>query len=205
MSAKLTTLDLLKITVFWIKVNVVIIIDHNVTNKILSRDSNFIVNLSYDQSLVTLAFLWEKLSQPQFYKDLVRKNNFFEGPSWLKFNNLRLALGVALKFYTSVTKGLKLKIRKFWGLISTFVEVIEGKLVVGSPPLPPLSQYWIGLRNIFSNTSSSNSSGARKDSTNSFFKIFYTVRSNSLSFILIIPTNWTPRLEMQFHICTGSL
>ena len=28
---------------------------------------------------------------------------------------------MALKFYTSVTKGLKLKVRKFSGLISTFV------------------------------------------------------------------------------------
>ena len=144
MSAKLTTPDLLKITVFWIKVNVVIISDHNVTNKILSRDSNFIVNLSYDQSLVTLAFLWEKLSQPQFYKDLVRKNNFFEGPSWLKFNNLRLALGVALKFYTSVTKGLKLKIRKFWGANFYVCRSYRGKtgsrLSPPSPPVPILNR-----------------------------------------------------------------
>ena len=28
-----------------------------------------------------------------------------------------------LKFYTSIVKGLKLKARKFWGLIPTFVEV----------------------------------------------------------------------------------
>ena len=36
---------------------------------------------------------------------------------------------MALKFYTSVEKGLKLKIRKFGGLIPTFVEVTEEKLV----------------------------------------------------------------------------
>ena len=46
---------------------------------------------SCDQSLVTAAFLWEKLSQPQFYKDLTRKIAFFEGWSWFKFNNLGLA------------------------------------------------------------------------------------------------------------------
>ena len=41
-----------------------------------------------------------------------------------------------LKFYTSVAKGLKLKVRKFWGLISTFVEVIGEKLVgVVFPPI----------------------------------------------------------------------
>ena len=68
-----------------------------------------------DQSLVTVAFLWEKLSQPQFYKDLTRKTAFFEGWSWFKFNNLRLVLGTNLKFYTSVAKGLKLKVRKVLG------------------------------------------------------------------------------------------
>ena len=64
-----------------------------------------------------------------------------------------LALGTALKFYTSVEKELKLKVIvctphfllvgggvntpmhtmviKFWGLIPTFVEVTWGKLVGG--------------------------------------------------------------------------
>ena len=58
---------------------------------------------SCDQSLVTLAFLWEKLSQPSFYKDLTRKT--FEWWFWFKFNDLRLALGTSLIFYTSVAKG----------------------------------------------------------------------------------------------------
>ena len=61
---------------------------------------------SSDQSLVTLTLLREKLLKPQFYKDLTRKTPFFEGWSWLKFNNLGLKLGMALKFYTSVAKGL---------------------------------------------------------------------------------------------------
>ena len=65
---------------------------------------------SCDKSLVTLAFLPEKLSEPQFYKDLTRKTTFFEGWSWFKFNNLKLALGTNLKFYTSVAKRLKLKV-----------------------------------------------------------------------------------------------
>ena len=34
-----------------------------------------------------------------------------------------------MKFYASVAKGLKLKVRKFWGLIPTFVEVTGEKLV----------------------------------------------------------------------------
>ena len=85
-----------------------------------------------DQNLVTLAFLREKLSQSQLNKDLTRKTAFFEGWSWFKFNNLELALGTNLKFYTSLAKGLKLKVRKFSGLIPTFVEVTEEKLVRGS-------------------------------------------------------------------------
>ena len=46
-----------------------------------------------------------------------------------KFNNLGLELGMALKFYTSVPKLLKLKVRKFCGLIPTFLEVAGEKLV----------------------------------------------------------------------------
>ena len=44
---------------------------------------------------------------------------------------------MALKFYTSVTKGLKLKDRKFWGLISTFVDITGEKLIGWSFCLPP--------------------------------------------------------------------
>ena len=62
MSAKMATPGLLKIMVFWKKGYDVIISVHDVTNKFLSRDSNYIVDESCDQNLVTLAFLWGKLS-----------------------------------------------------------------------------------------------------------------------------------------------
>ena len=45
MSANLATLCLLKIKVFWSKCYDVIFSDHDVTNKILSRDSNYIVDV----------------------------------------------------------------------------------------------------------------------------------------------------------------
>ena len=59
------------------------------------------------------------------------------GWSWFKFNNLGLALGTNLKFYTSMSKELKLKVRKFWKIILTFVEVAGEKLVGGlfGPPI----------------------------------------------------------------------
>ena len=50
MSAKMATLGLLKITVFWNKGYDVIISVNDVTNKILSRDSNYIVDV----------FIWPK-------------------------------------------------------------------------------------------------------------------------------------------------
>ena len=67
---------------------------------------------------------------------MARKTTFFEGWSWFKFNNLGLAQVKALKFYTSVAKGLKLK--KFWSLILTFVEVTGAKLVGGRSFCPAL-------------------------------------------------------------------
>ena len=53
-----------------------------------------------------------------------------------------LALAMTLKFYTSVAKRLKLKVRKFWELIPTFVEITGEKLVGGAfrPPLPILNR-----------------------------------------------------------------
>ena len=58
---------------------------------------------------------------------------------WFKFNNLGLAGGMALKFYTSIAKGLKLKVRKLWGLSLMFVEV-TGENLIGEPFLAPLPE-----------------------------------------------------------------
>ena len=55
----------------------------------------------------------------------------YEGWSWFKLNNLRLALGMILKFYTSVENRLKVEVIKFQFLIPTFVQVTEKKLVSG--------------------------------------------------------------------------
>ena len=54
------------------------------------------------------------------------------------FNNLELTLGMNLKFYTSLAKELKLKVRKFWWLVPTFVELTGGKLVRRGLFLPPI-------------------------------------------------------------------
>ena len=54
MSAKVATPGLLKIRVFWNKGYNVIIYVHEITNKILSHDSNYIVD----------AVMWAKFGQP---------------------------------------------------------------------------------------------------------------------------------------------
>ena len=84
MSRKMITQGLLKLKISWKKSNDVISSAHDVINTISSIDSNYNVNVA---SLVTLAFLWGKLPQPQFYKDLTRKAAFFERWSWFKLNN----------------------------------------------------------------------------------------------------------------------
>ena len=63
--------------------------------------------------------------------DLTKKNAFFEGWSWSRLNNLGLALGTNLKFYTNVEKGLKLELRKFLGLILTFAQVFFTGFLLG--------------------------------------------------------------------------
>ena len=55
----------------------------------------------------------------------------------MKFTNVGLALGMILKFHTSVTKGFKPKVKKFLGLISTSVEVTGEKLVGGEKIFAP--------------------------------------------------------------------
>ena len=77
---------------------------------------------------------------------MARKNTLFEGYFRFKFNNLGLALGMALKSYIRVAKGLKLKVGKFLGLVCTFVEA-TGKKLLGCEGLfwfPILN--WVELR-----------------------------------------------------------
>ena len=64
-------------------------------------------------------------------------------------NNLGLALGMTLKFYISVAKGLKLKVRRFCGLSLMFVEVTGEKLVGGAflPPILNRIKEYIAHRN----------------------------------------------------------
>ena len=97
---------------------------------------------SCDQSLVT-HFTESSYHNFNFIRISPEKPLFFEGSTWFKVIYLELALVIALKFYASVAKRLKLKVRKCWGLIPTFVEVAWEKLVGGL--LVSLLPFKIGL------------------------------------------------------------
>ena len=137
MSAKMATLGYVKIKAFWSKGYDVIISVHDVTKKILTRDSNYTVDVVMWLKLGNCSISMKKVWQPQFYKNLTRKTTFFEGWCWFKFINLALALSMALKFYTNMAKKLELKeSQKALGANSSCVEVTVEKLVWG--PFYPL-------------------------------------------------------------------
>ena len=119
-SEKVATLGLLKTKVFWNKRYGVITFVYEVTNKILSCDSNYIVNVIMWPKSHNSSTSRRKLIVTLILKGFGQKNHFC-GVALLQVNNLGLALNIALKFYSSVAKGLELKVRKIWGLIPTFV------------------------------------------------------------------------------------
>ena len=137
--SKLATLAFLKMKVFCNKGYDLIIFVHNATNKISSFESSYIVDV----------VMWTNFCNFSIsMRDVVTTSTakgFLEGCSWFKFNSLGLQLGMTLQFYTSVAKGLKLKVLKFEELFLTFVEVTWEKLVTGrgGPFSSPLS--WIAL------------------------------------------------------------
>ena len=96
---------------------------------------------SGDQNLMSLLHFYEKQYRNlNVIKVSPEKKKLFEGCAWFRLDNLGLPLGMTLIFYTSVAKGLKLKARKFWGLIPTSVEVTGEKLSGGFfAPLHPAS------------------------------------------------------------------
>ena len=91
----------------------------------------------YQQKFIT----WLNYHNFNFIRIWPKKKNFFERWSWFKFDNLGIALGMTLKFYTSVAQWF----RKFWGLNHKFAEVTRKKLIGrGGVDFP--SPSWIGLR-----------------------------------------------------------
>ena len=67
---------------------------------------------SCDQILVVYSSIFvREVIISQIVYEFVQKADF-EGCSWFNVNNLGLALGMTLKFYSIVSKRLKLKVKK---------------------------------------------------------------------------------------------
>ena len=128
MSAKLETAGLLKVNIFWNKGYDVVIFVYDVTNKILWCVSNYVVDMVMWPKFGISSISMRKVCNLHFIEKtrIWPEKTFF----WGEFLTLGLALGRVLKFCTIVTKRLKLKVRKFLGLIPTFTEV-KGKKLVG--------------------------------------------------------------------------
>ena len=79
MSAKIATLGLLKIKVFWNKGYDVIISVHDVTNKILSRDWNYNVNVVMWPKFGNTSISVREVIITSILKEVDQKNRFFWG------------------------------------------------------------------------------------------------------------------------------
>ena len=77
MSAKMATPGLLKITVFWNKGYDVIISVDDVTNKILSRDSNYIVDVSMWPKFGNSSISLREVITASILYGIHQKNRFF--------------------------------------------------------------------------------------------------------------------------------
>ena len=110
------------------KVYGVIISRHDVTNKILSRKSNYIVNIA--------KFCNSSNSMREIIKDLIKKTLFWRAV-FVEIQYLRTEARHGLEMLKQCVKRWKLKVRKIWGLNSSFVEVTGEKLVGEELFAPP--------------------------------------------------------------------
>ena len=76
-SAKLTTLGVLKRKILLNKTDNVLISVYHVTNKVLSRGSNYIVDMAMWLKFANFSISMKKVLWTQFYKDLTRKTIFW--------------------------------------------------------------------------------------------------------------------------------
>ena len=105
MPAKLATLGLLKIRLFWNEIYEVIKYAHDLTNKILSRNSNHIVNMVMWQNVGNSSISLREVIIISSLWGFDHKSRLFVGWYWFYFNNLGVALGMELKFSSLLQKG----------------------------------------------------------------------------------------------------
>ena len=82
---------------------------HDFTSKIVSRDSNYVVDMVMWPKFGNSSISMKEVTLTSILQGFDQKSHFFEECSCFKINNLRLALGMAMKFYTGVVLKLKVK------------------------------------------------------------------------------------------------
>ena len=144
MSAKLVTLDLLKIKVFWNKGYDVIISVYDINNKILSRDSNYIVDVArwskFRNSNISMRS-YHKLSFVRIWPE----KPFFSGELLVEVQQLRAGTRYGLEILDQCGKRIKTTNQKVLDLIPMFVEATGEKLVGGFFAPHPHPPSWTGL------------------------------------------------------------
>ena len=105
MSAKLATLDFFKIKEFWNKGYDVVISSYDVTNKIALHDSKCILDKVIRPRYGNASISMKEVIVTSILWTFDQKNQIFWGIFLVKFTNLGLALGMALKFNTKMEKG----------------------------------------------------------------------------------------------------
>ena len=98
--AKLATPVILKTKVFWNKGCEIITSVHHNTIKILSRDSNYRVDVVMRQKFGNSSISMREVITTSILSDLIRKNAFLGG-SWFEFNDVALVVGMVLKLCIS--------------------------------------------------------------------------------------------------------
>ena len=106
--AELATSGLLKIKVFWNKGSDLVNFINDVTNIILSSSSNYIVDVVMWPNFGYSSIFMIEVIITRILDGFDQKTNSEGWPS-RKFNNLKLVIGMILKLYCSVAKGLILK------------------------------------------------------------------------------------------------
>ena len=99
MSEKLGTLSLFKIKIFWDKGYDVVNFAPDVTNKILSRELNNIVEVVMWEKFGNSSISMREVIITSILQGFDQKNKFSEGCSCFKYNNFGLTLGMALKLW----------------------------------------------------------------------------------------------------------
>ena len=142
MSARLAILGLLKTKIFWNNGYDVLISVYDVTKNFFSHGSKYIADLvmwpKFGNSSTSMG---ECIINPNLWR-FDQKKNFFWRVVLVQIQWFETVTKYGLEILYQCFKGLKLKVRKFLGLIRTFVEV-TGKKWQGEGPFcaitpPPL-------------------------------------------------------------------